>query len=115
MVFALSCSAGLPSACVQSAAWVGMFVTFAREAPLTESISKTFDGRHPCGLCKVVQREESSKKKHDILRSTLKFELAMPECEEFVFPQMSSPRWAAVAARGDGFRREPPSPPPKVG
>ena len=112
---ALSCSIGLPSVFLQSAAWVGMFVTFAREAPLTESISMTFDGKHSCGLCEVVQREESSKKKHDLLRSDLKLDLALPDCEAFVFPLMPSLWWDPVAHTGETIGLEPSFPPPKVG
>jgi hypothetical protein len=40
---------------LQSVAWTGMIIVYAQTAPLREAIIKTFDGQHPCQLCKTVQ------------------------------------------------------------
>ena len=42
-------------ACVQSIAWFRMTVAFSKSRPLSTALQMTFDGRHPCKLCKVVQ------------------------------------------------------------
>lgn len=40
---------------LQSVAWSRMLADFARESPLSEAIVKTFDGRHPCKMCRNIQ------------------------------------------------------------
>ena len=39
---------------LQSVAWTGMIIVYSQTAPLREALAKTFDGEHPCGLCKAV-------------------------------------------------------------
>ena len=43
-------------AALQSFAWARMIGQYARQESLASAISKTFDGRHPCALCLVVQQ-----------------------------------------------------------
>ena len=40
---------------LQSVAWAGMVINYSQNAPLTVALQKTFDGAHPCKLCKVVE------------------------------------------------------------
>ncbi len=117
MVLALSFSMGLPSVFMQGAAWARMLVSFSKEAPLTESLAMTFDGLHPCGLCKAVEREETSKKKQNLLHDAVKIVLAMPEGGlPLVLPRpVKVLRWETVSVTTGGIGREPPPPPPKIG
>jgi hypothetical protein len=62
---ALAGSIGLHLAFLQSAAWIGMMITYSQEAPLTEALSKTFDGKHPCSLCKRIEKERKTQHKSD--------------------------------------------------
>jgi hypothetical protein len=39
---------------VQSVAWVTMIVDYAEDSSVTEALAKTFDGQHPCQICKAV-------------------------------------------------------------
>ncbi len=39
---------------MQSVAWAGMIVTRSQSESLSTAIRTTFDGQHPCTLCKVV-------------------------------------------------------------
>lgn len=55
MVAALLCSMGAHLPVLQAAAWVRMTMKFSRTDPLSASIAKTFDGRHPCALCLKVK------------------------------------------------------------
>jgi len=56
LVLTLLVSVGGHWALLQTAAWAGMFVSHAQQGSLVEALSKTFDGEHPCALCKVVKR-----------------------------------------------------------
>ena len=54
---------------LQSAAWAGMVVSYAKGATLTEAINKTFDGQHPCPLCKFVARGQAHERKQEMRQS----------------------------------------------
>ena len=43
-----------------------------RSETLTEAVAKTFDGRHPCCLCKVVKEGRNSEQKKEFTFSTFK-------------------------------------------
>ncbi len=40
---------------LQSFAWARMLSQYARQGSLLSAIAKTFDGRHPCDLCRVIK------------------------------------------------------------
>lgn len=58
LVIALLISMGLPWACLQSVAWVNMVVSYSQETSFIEALGMTFDGRHPCKICKAVTQRE---------------------------------------------------------
>jgi hypothetical protein len=73
-------SVGLHLALVQVVGWVNMAVEFSHSLPLTEALVKTFDGKHPCELCKLVANE---------LGKSEQLENPLPE-------QKSEPKWPPV-------------------
>jgi len=93
---ALACSIGLHWALLQSLAWAGMVVSYSQEATLKEALIKTFDGRHPCSLCKEIAKGKHSDKKSEapLQPNKLEFLSATPR---FVF---SAPRdfWCLTKA-----------------
>ena len=48
---------GMHYAVVQLVGWVNMTVEYSQTAPLSESLVTVVDGKHPCGLCKLVAKE----------------------------------------------------------
>jgi hypothetical protein len=42
-------------AVLQSIAWAGMLIDYSRTDSLAGAVSKTFDGKHPCPLCRKIQ------------------------------------------------------------
>lgn len=58
-VLALVLSLGLHWAFLQTIAWTGMIVSYARDGSLVEAVNKTFDGNHPCRMCKTIQKVRS--------------------------------------------------------
>jgi hypothetical protein len=57
LVCSLMISIGAQWALLQGVAWVGMAVTYSvQDGSVSEGLSKTFDGEHPCPLCKVVKK-----------------------------------------------------------
>ena len=72
--------AGMFAACgghwlvLQSVAWSGMLVEYSRTANLTVAVEKTFDGLHPCGLCREIQSGKQNEQKNDIQVNVSKLE-----------------------------------------
>lgn len=55
-VVLLAClSVGLHWSALQVVGWVSMAVEFSRTRPMATALEMTFDGKHPCELCKLVQ------------------------------------------------------------
>jgi len=59
---------------LQSVAWVGIIVSCSQTAPLTEAISMTFDGEHPCKLCIVVKEGKKAESKQSLVELDVKLD-----------------------------------------
>src|SRR5438876_205799 len=75
IVCTLVCAIGGQWVILQSVAWVGMAVSYSRDSTLTEALLKTFDGQHPCKLCKVVQEGKNAEKKRNAQKQFTKLDL----------------------------------------
>ena len=60
---ALVLSIGLHWPLLQSVAWLNMIVSYSKQDGFEKAISKTFDGKHPCNLCKMVSTGKKAEKK----------------------------------------------------
>ena len=58
---------GLHWATLQAFAWTAMIVERSQTGSLTEAIQTTFDGRHPCKLCKIVRTGQAGGRAGDLL------------------------------------------------
>ena len=105
---------GLHWAVLQTFAWTTMIVERAQTGSLAEAIQTTFDGRHPCKLCKVVRTGQAAEKKSESQLKLQKLELPLPEpVNPLELPATEGhPAMVAVALTsvpGHG----PPLPPPR--
>jgi len=113
VIVALLTATGGHWAVLQSVAWTTMLAGNLRTDSLEVAVTKTFDGQHPCNLCKVVSAGKKSEKQTEspTLAKKLEFISARPV---FVF------------VRPQGFRllpeleiffhqssSQPPVPPPR--
>lgn len=121
VVAALVVSIGLHWAVLQSAAWVGMAVAYSVEkGSLTEGLSDTFDGDHPCPLCKAVkQGQDSESKSQDDQAPTtktkeVKLTLALVTVPKFVFSPSAPQHWIMTSSDLKTRREEPVTPPPQL-
>lgn len=113
LVAMLTFSFGMPWVVLQSVAWLGMAVTYSHETCFTEALAKTFDGRHPCKLCKFVAENQKSEKKPDAQKVETKFD---PFCaSKQLFVISSPPAQPQVYVPGLLVVRNeaPPLPPPR--
>ncbi|MFO1461475.1 MAG: hypothetical protein U1G08_18990 [Verrucomicrobiota bacterium] len=77
-VVLLTLSLGLHWALLQSVAWAGMVVRYSQEDSLSTALAKTFDGRHACKLCRIVQAGRSAEKAPAVEVKLPKFEACAP-------------------------------------
>jgi len=72
-------------AILQSIAWTNMLADNLRTDGFTRAVAKTFDGEHPCRMCKAISQERQAEKKPDTLDLKVrKLDLASKE-EQFTF------------------------------
>jgi hypothetical protein len=54
--FLIGSATGARLVLVQSIAWGTMFTNYSKHYSLSEAARRTFDGKHPCGICKRIQQ-----------------------------------------------------------
>jgi hypothetical protein len=101
-------------AVLQSAAWAGMLVSYSRGATVQEAWTKTFDGQHPCKLCKIVKTGQASEKKSDRLKIETKFEFHHLTGTCGLFPPRPFRHFTPVLERADASAHAPLLPPPRA-
>lgn len=114
IVAALACSLGLHWGFFQSVAWMGMVISYSQDAPFKEALAKTFDGKHPCPLCKVVAEGKKSEKKSEATLSLKKFEGLNQVLAIVISPLASFPAIEAQEVFPEALAHAPPTPPPRT-
>ena len=114
MVLSLCAALGLHWAALQSIAWAGMLVSYSRTGSVTEAIVKTFDGRHPCPLCRAIGKSQESGKKPEAYWASGKFDLDCWRQPAQLIPPEGKFRWFVVSIAARGFSPEPAVPPPRT-
>lgn len=113
LVFTLCVALGFHWSLLQSAAWVGMIVNYSRQGSLTEAVSKTFDGQHPCPLCKLVSAGKKSESKRAAQLDVRKVDLFAAHATVFRFPPLLAPELPFLCItqnRNDAPALPPPRP-----
>ena len=105
---------GLHWATLQAFAWTAMIVERSQTGSLTEAIQTTFDGRHPCKLCKIVRTGQAAEKKSESQLKFQKLELPMPAAvNPSVMPAGHELPAAVTVALTPVAAHGPPLPPPR--
>lgn len=115
VIAALMLSIGLHWTVLQSAAWVGMIVSYAQDGDVSEAIEKTFDGQHPCALCKLVEqgtaKEKQPQKKAPVSK---KLDMTLVAVERIAVPPPGHPDFVVLSERPAQRRPSPSVPPPRA-
>jgi hypothetical protein len=114
--------AGGQWAVVQSVAWAEMLRDYSqRTGSLTAAVEQTFDGQHPCELCRQIQTAKSQQHKENPVIPGAKQDARVKaiSTDPIVRP---APRPAtmlafhpAAAGCSAGWTEAPPTPPPRPG
>ena len=105
-------------AVLQTAAWVSMAVTNSiKEGSITEGLSQTFDGEHPCRMCCAIKKgTESEKKDTKEASAKLKIELiAQARMMIMIAAPLPEQTFAAADETAVELFIMPPTPPPRCG
>lgn len=63
---------------LQSVAWAQMWVRYSRTETVAKAAVQTFDGKHPCAICKRIVRAKSKEKELDWSIAFQKFSVTRP-------------------------------------
>ena len=99
---------------LQSVAWTTMLADNLRTTSITRAVERTFDGKHPCALCKQISKGKQSEKKSDFRVEPNKFEFSYaPAVFIFVSPTQF---WeiASADASANLVPHSPLLPPPRA-
>lgn len=113
LIVALLMATGSHWAVLQSIAWTSMLVDNLRNSSLTEAVQRTFDGNHPCALCKQIAAGKKSEKKAEFPTVLKKFDF-VSERLAFVFSAPSD--FHLLPDRSfsvSNLAHKPPVPPPR--
>jgi len=113
VIVALVLTTGAHWAALQTVAWTTMLADHLRTDSLSEAVTRTFDGRHPCSLCKAIAAGKKSEKKNEFTLQTQKLEFP-PSPKNFV---LVAPSCFRLLPQTDTFAEslvfQPPVPPPR--
>jgi len=114
MLLAMMIATSSHWAMLQSAAWTGMLARNVCTGSFVDALEKTFDGKHPCSLCKVIAAGKKSEKKQEfaVQRQQLEFP---PLNRDFIL--IAPSRFEIVLSINPiaaSFSRRPPVPPPRA-
>jgi hypothetical protein len=114
LITALLAATGGHWALLQTVAWTNMLAANLETCPLSEALARTFDGRHPCRLCKQIAAGKQSEKKAGLSAPVKKFEFTHTATRfGFAAP---APFRVTVEPRRKllSLNRTPPVPPPRA-
>jgi hypothetical protein len=113
LVVALLGATGGHWAVLQTVAWTDMLTGNLQTHSFTEAVTRTFDGEHPCKLCKQISTGRQAENKSELPFQIKKLEF-VSERPAFVF---SAPRefWLVQESFSslDGLTHLPSVPPPR--
>ncbi len=99
---------------LQSVAWVGMIVDYSQNATLSEAISMTFDGEHPCRMCLVVKEGKKAEGKQLQLKPELKLDFLCMEKAAWLPPLLPFTLLTPESTYHSPRSEAPPGPPPRL-
>ncbi|MES2738613.1 MAG: hypothetical protein V4672_20015 [Verrucomicrobiota bacterium] len=101
VVVVLCCSLGLQWAVLQGIAWTGMLISFSRDGSLVEAVAKTFDGEHPCPLCKAVDKGQKQDQEKSVQVPMKKLDAVLVQDLQVIAPAPARMTYALLTQQGE--------------
>lgn len=112
-VLMLVLSLGLHWTLLQTVAWTTMLANNLRTHSVAEAMSDTFDGKHPCCLCKTIAAGKKSEKKSEAVSPTLKQEFPPVAKKTYLIPPAQFEVLPMADVFAESLFQKPPVPPPR--
>jgi hypothetical protein len=74
LIITLAAMLGVHWAALQAVAWAAMFADNLQSSSFQAAVTSTFDGQHPCCLCKAIAAGKNSEKKTEFSFQSQKLE-----------------------------------------
>jgi hypothetical protein len=116
VVLTLVASLGGHWAMLQTVAWAGMLARNLQRTNLAQAVSDTFDGNHPCAMCKAIKagRETEQQQEQQQIKPGLKLELGLAQPPASLTLARAR-EWVAPSDASLTIHREgPPKPRPRL-
>ena len=101
---------------LQSVAWTRMLIDYSRTDSLARAVGKTFDGKHPCCMCRAIQEGRKQEQERSLPIQWVKQPDLLLDARGVTVP--SRPDSAREAGADfvrllEDFIAAPPKPPPR--
>ena len=114
VVLALVACIGGHWALLQSVAWTQMLVERTQAASFGEAVKTTFDGAHPCALCKRIADGKQKEQQPSQTLLKVKMDVIFERAVVAVFPPRVDAKIARIAMTGEARTERPALLPPRV-
>lgn len=91
-----------------------MVINYSQHCSFVKAVEQTFDGAHPCGLCKRINQAKDTEKKQDNQRSGPKADLICVVRHFALLPPFLPVEYSELVSSLICGPQEPPSPPPRT-
>ena len=91
-----------------------MLISYSQSGSVATAIANTFDGNHPCPLCKAIAKAEKGSKKQDLQAGSGKIDMEFRRQTALLFPPRQREEWRHFAENAPAFFTEPSVPPPRT-
>ena len=113
VVVALVMATGGHWALLQSVAWVSMAIQFSQTDDFGTAIEKTFSGKNPCKICKVVEDGRKSTPQQELQKVESKLDFFCGTRVVFIVPTLDYPVVTFSPSTMLPRTEAPPLPPPR--
>jgi hypothetical protein len=113
VVVALVATLGAHWALLQTVAWTTMLADNLHCGSFCDAVTKTFDGKHPCCLCRAIAAGKKSEKKDEFTPQNLKFEFLPAKENPVLVAPASFQLLPQLNSFAESLPQEPQTPPPR--
>jgi hypothetical protein len=99
---------------IQGVAWSKMLIDYSKQTSFGVAIQETFDGEHPCEICKKVEIESKKQQKQETKLLDIKKELFGFEKSLILIPVVTQESHSTETFSVLVRNHPPQSPPPKI-
>jgi len=113
MILAVLAATGTHWTVLQSIAWTRMLADNLGSSSLTEAVQKTFDGKHPCCLCKAIASGKKSEQKKEYTAQLQKLEFPLVRENLILIAPSNFQLLPQANTFAHSLTQKPPTPPPR--